>query len=47
MSAEQGVMHGPLSESTTLHDMGPHVKEPGVGLNALLSFTSSYEHRPL
>jgi peptide/nickel transport system substrate-binding protein len=37
------VMHAPIYEPATLHGVGPRVEEPGVGLNALLYFTSPYE----
>jgi peptide/nickel transport system substrate-binding protein len=37
------VMHAPIYEPATLHGVGPRVEEAGVGLNALLYFTSPYE----
>ena len=37
------VMYAPIYEPATLHGVGPRVEEPGVGLNALLYFTSPYE----
>jgi peptide/nickel transport system substrate-binding protein len=41
------VMHAPIYEPATLHGVGPRVEEPGVGLNALLYFTSPYEEMRL
>jgi peptide/nickel transport system substrate-binding protein len=41
------VMHVPIYEPATLHGVGPRVEEPGVGLNALLYFTSPYEEMRL
>jgi hypothetical protein len=41
------VMHTPIYEPATLHGVGPRVEEPGVGLNALLYFTSPYEEMRL
>jgi peptide/nickel transport system substrate-binding protein len=37
------VMQAPIYEPATLHGVGPRVEEPGVGLAALLYFTSPYE----
>jgi hypothetical protein len=36
-------MQAPIYEPATLHGVGPRVEESGVGLNALLYFTSPYE----
>jgi peptide/nickel transport system substrate-binding protein len=41
------VMYAPIYEPATLHGVGPRVEEPGVGLNALLYFTSPYEEMRL
>jgi peptide/nickel transport system substrate-binding protein len=41
------VMQAPIYEPATLHGVGPRVDEPGVGLNALLYFTSPYEEMRL
>jgi peptide/nickel transport system substrate-binding protein len=41
------VMYVPIYEPATLHGVGPRVEEPGVGLNALLYFTSPYEEMRL
>jgi peptide/nickel transport system substrate-binding protein len=41
------VMQAPIYEPATLHGVGPRVEEAGVGLNALLYFTSPYEEMRL
>jgi peptide/nickel transport system substrate-binding protein len=41
------VMQAPIYEPATLHGVGPRVEEPGVGLTALLYFTSPYEEMRL
>jgi hypothetical protein len=44
---QERVMHAPIFDSVPLHEGGPRVEEPAVGLNPLLYFTAPYEEMRL
>jgi hypothetical protein len=40
-------VHAPISESVTLHSVGPRVEKPVVGMHALRYFAAPYEEMRL